>query len=322
VAISAFRVTRSSLAMSLATGATRVAGSTIGAVTGVVVLGLFAYDQPAFCASLFVLAWLALFGFATSRFGNAWLFFGITANLVMLMALEQPQIGFAMAVDRVIDVAIGTAAAFIVAMLLPDPRPVAGALLAGGTPPPPMPFWTRRNKAAFERWLEENWPVVMHATRGGVIVMLLPFVAHYLAPLSSTQVGVTAVAVMSIPTTAIRDADGRMIVERSAHRVIGCVLGALLGLVFVKASGSDFPLWLGLLMAGTWLGSQVQSGTTGISYIGTQAGIALLMTLVQGQGPAQSVAPGFTRLVGMTAGLVLLLVVSMIFALFRTPLRE
>ena len=74
-----------------------------------------------FCLCLFMMAWVGLFGFAVSRFGYAWLISAITGNLVILMALDQPQTAFTIAVNRVAEVAIGTGAALLVAFLLPQP---------------------------------------------------------------------------------------------------------------------------------------------------------------------------------------------------------
>ncbi|HJY48499.1 MAG TPA: FUSC family protein [Stellaceae bacterium] len=100
-AISAWMVTRSSLAVSLSRGAMRIIGSAVGAAIAVIVIGLFVYNPLPFCLCLFALACAGLIGFATSRHGYAWLIGAITGNLVMLMALDQPQITFTIAVNRV-----------------------------------------------------------------------------------------------------------------------------------------------------------------------------------------------------------------------------
>lgn len=73
------------------------------------------------------------------------------------------------------------------------------------------------------------------------------------------------------------------------------------------------------LMAGIWLCWQIQSGSTGIGYAGTQAGLAFLISIVQSRGPPLSLSPGLDRLAGVTAGLAVLLVITMRFALFRVP---
>src|SRR5437660_7789614 len=65
--ISAFQVTRASLAIALSRGVMRVAGSVVGAVIAVVVLRLFAYQPLPFCLCLFVVAFVGYLGFVVSR---------------------------------------------------------------------------------------------------------------------------------------------------------------------------------------------------------------------------------------------------------------
>jgi uncharacterized membrane protein YccC len=121
--------------------------------------------------------------------------------------------------------------------------------------------------------------------------------------------------VMAVPITAIVEADTRVIVQRAAHRVIGCLLGALLGLACLAVVGSDFAIWTVLLLVGVWLCSQIQTGTTGISYIGTQAMFAFVMSMVQSQGPPLSISPCLERLVGVVAGLSLLFMITLLLSL-------
>src|SRR5271156_899487 len=315
-AISAWMVTRSSLADALSRGAMRIIGSTVGAAIAVIVIGLFVYDPLPFCLCLFALAFAGLFGFATSRHGYAWLIGAITGDLVMLIALDQPQITFTIAVNRVAEVTIGTAAALLITFLLPDDIAVPSPAPAPPKPPPLL-FWMRRHAAEFECWLREVWPLVLHACRGGLTVMLLPLLANWLAPLGPSTVAVTAVAVMAVPTTAVIEPDARTIIQRAIYRLVGCALGALLGLFCLYWVGTDFFLWLLLLTAGVWLSSQIQSGSTGIGYVGTQAGIAFLLSMIEGKGPPLSPTPGLDRFAGIMAGLTLLLIITMAISLFR-----
>jgi uncharacterized membrane protein YccC len=319
-AVSAWMVTRSSLAVALSRGVMRIVGSTVGAAIAVIVLGRFAYQPLPFCLCLFVIAWVGLFGFAKSRHGYAWLILAITGNLVMLIALDQPQTAFTTAVNRLADVTIGTSAALLVTFLLPALPDSPSAPIASSSTTLPLRFWSRRHARQFELWLRENLLLILHACRGGLTVMVLPLLLNWLAPLGSSTLAVTAVAVMAIPTTAIREPDGRTVVQRAVYRLVGCALGALLGLFCLHWVGSNFPLWLLLLMAGVWLDSQIQSGSTGISYVGTQAGLAFLLSMIQGQGPPVSPLPGIDRFAGIMAGLSVLLVITMIISLFRlTP---
>jgi uncharacterized membrane protein YccC len=316
-AISAWMMSGVSLSGALPRGVMRIAGSIAGAIIAVIVLGLFAYDPLPFCLCLFAIAWVGLFGFAKSRHGYAWLISTITGNLVMLIALDQPQTAFTIAVNRVVDVTIGTAATLLVTYLLPKLPDVPGGNAASASSTLPLLFWSRRHARELERWLSENWLLMLHACRGGLTVMALPLLLNWLAPLGSSTLAVTAVAVMAVPTTAVQEPDGRTVVQRAVYRLVGCALGALLGLLCLYWIGQNFLIWVLLLMGGVWLSSQVQTGSTGISYVGIQAGFAFLLSMVQGQGPPLSPIPGIDRFAGITAGLAVLLIITMVMSLFR-----
>jgi uncharacterized membrane protein YccC len=317
-AITAFMVTKAAPVEAISRGIMRVAGSIVGALTALIVLRLFLYQSLPFLLCLFLLSCIGLFGFVTSRHGYSWLIGAVTACLVMLMSFNAPQNAFDIAVNRVIDVVIGTVAVLIVTALSPIP---AGGLapLPSLLEPPPLGFWRRDYGNALRRWLPGNLPLLLHACRGGLTVMLLPALAEWLAPISPVTMGVTVVIVMSIPTTAIVHSDTGAIIQRAAHRLIGCLLGALVGLVCLAFVGDDFLLWLALIPPGIWLCSQIQTGSTGVSYIGTQAMLAFLMSMLQGQGPPLSIAPGLDRLVGVMGGLAILFVVTLTLSLVPLP---
>src|SRR5437763_4593929 len=150
--------------------------------------------------------------------------------------------------------------------------------------------------------------------------MILPARVNWLAKVIPVTIGLTAVMVMSVPVSVILEADTGVIVQRSAHRVIGCLLGALFGLACLAVVGSDFVLWTLLLLTGVWLCSQIQTGSTGISYVGTQAMFAFVMSMVQSQGPPLSISPGLERLVGVMAGLSVMFVITLILSLI--PISE
>jgi uncharacterized membrane protein YccC len=318
--LSAFMVSRASPAVTLSRGLMRIVGSIVGAALGVIILRLFVFQPLPFCLCLFLVAFIGSFGFAISRFSYAWLMGSVTANLVMLIAFTQPHIAFTIAVDRAADVLIGTLASLLVCGLMPavdDTGPVAAP---GQLGPPPLAFWRRRWEAEFHRWLSGNRLLIIHACRIALTVMLLPALASWLAPVSPVTIGLTSVMVMAVPTKVILEADMRVIVQRSAHRVIGCLLGALIGLACLAVVGSDFVLWVLLLATGVWLCSQIQTGTTGISYVGTQAMFAFVMSMVQSLGPPLTISPGLERLVGVVAGLCLMFVITLILSLI--PISE
>jgi uncharacterized membrane protein YccC len=313
--ISAFVVSKAAFSVALSRGIMRVAGSVVGAIIALVVLRLFVYQSLPFCLSLFALSCIGMFGFVCSRFGYAWVIGTVTACLVMLMSLGQPAAAFSTAVNRVAEVAIGTVASLIVCSLSPAPAGAGTAPAAGLIEPPPLLFWRRDYGASLARWLPGKEPLLLHACRGGFTVMLMPALADWLAPVSPVTMGITVVMIMLIPTTAILQSDSRTIIERSAHRLIGCLLGALAGLAALAFVGSDFLLWIVLIPPGIWLCSQIQTGTAGTSYIGTQAMFAYLMSMVQGPGPPEAISPGLERLVGVMSGLSVLFVVTLLLSL-------
>jgi uncharacterized membrane protein YccC len=313
--ISAFMVTKASPGVAVPRAFMRVAGSIAGAIAALVVLRLFVYQSLPLCVSLFALSCIGTFGFASSRNGYAWVVGTVTACLIILMSLDQPQAAFTTAVNRVAEVTIGTMASLVVCGLSPAPAEAGDAPAASLPDPPPLAFWRRRYGAELLRWFPANRPLVVHACRGGLTVMLMPALADWLAPISPVTMGLTVVMVMSIPTTAILAPDSPLIIQRSAHRLIGCLLGALAGLASLAFVGSDFLLWLVLIPPGIWLCSQIQTGTAGVSYLGTQAMFAYLMSMVQGQGPPDTISPGFERLVGVMGGLSILFVVTLILSL-------
>jgi uncharacterized membrane protein YccC len=159
-AITAFMVTRASPSLALSRAIMRVAGSIVGAVAGLVVLRLFVYQSLPFCLSLFAISCIGLFGFACSRFSYAWLVGAVTACLVMLMSLVEPQGAFNTAVNRVAEVMIGTIAALIVSGLSPRPAEADAAPVADLIDPPPLAFWRRRYGAELARWLPGKEPLL------------------------------------------------------------------------------------------------------------------------------------------------------------------
>ena len=215
--ISAFMVTKASPRVAVSRAFMRVAGSVVGAVAALVVLRLFVYQSLPFCVSLFALSCVGTFGFASSRNGYAWVVGTVTACLIILMSLDQPQGAFTTAVNRVAEVTIGTMASLVVCALSPAPADAGAAPAASLAEPPPLAFWRRRYGAELLRWLPDNRPLVVHACRGGLTVMLMPALADWLAPVSPVTMGLTVVMVMSIPTTAIVE-PGKPAHDRSARR--------------------------------------------------------------------------------------------------------
>ena len=66
----------------------------------------------------------------------------------------------------------------------------------------------------------------------------------------------------------------------------------------------------------------VQVGTHGVGYVGTQAAFVFIVTMIQGSRPPDSIMPGIDRFAGITGGLGILLIVSMLLVAERSGDRR
>jgi len=275
----------------------RVGGTIAGACLAILLTPWVAYDHVAGSLLVFAFATVGILGYQVSSHAFAWLFAGITVNLVVMSSLQDPTLAFHYAFYRTAEVAIGAAVALAIAFALaPD----------GGAAPPPPPGW--------RQLLGRDWPRVLHAMRCGLTVMLLPWVWSWFNQLSLTQMSVTVAVIMSVPVAPGDPLEsGRRVASQSLQRVMGCFIGGLAGLFLLALSFTEFLPWLLALTAVLWVGAYIQTSTKGVGYIGTQAALVLIMTLVQGWGPPDSILTGIARFAGMMAGLGILMVVSLIF---------
>jgi uncharacterized membrane protein YccC len=298
-AISAFVSTRATGPASLQRGGLRIAGTAVGAALALLLSPWLVDDEVALSLFLLVVSTWGVIGFLVSRHGYAWLLGAVTAVMVLLAALDDPLSALSVACNRTAEVTIGTGAAILVALLV-APKPEAAT-------PSVAPGWSDL--------LGAQWPAVQHALRAGISVMLVPLVWTWAELPSLAQTAVTVAAVMAVPALSNDAAtDQRKIVERAMHRILGCLLGGIAGLVCLALSVESFLPWLLMLTVGIWVAAHVQGSQRGIGYIGTQAAVVFITTLVQGWGPPSSILPGIERLAGITGGLAILLVVTLLTA--------
>jgi uncharacterized membrane protein YccC len=293
-AISGFMSLQASLPASLQKAVLRVIGTVAGAALAVVFVPWLAYDQVACCLFLMVVTTIGVLGVQVSPHGYAWLFTAITTNLVILMSLNHPLEAFHLAVYRVAEVLVGSAVAVLIASLMaPD----------GPPPIPSAPGWTDL--------LGARWPAVLHGVRSGITVALVPIVWSWFELTEVSQMAISVAAVMAVPILSDHPVNqGRLIVTRALHRMIGCFFGGVAALAALAIPLTDVLPWIAVLSAGVYIGTYVQQSARGIGYIGTQAGLVFIITLVQGFGPPSTIWPGIDRLGGMMGGLAILLIVS------------
>jgi uncharacterized membrane protein YccC len=88
----------------------------------------------------------------------------------------------------------------------------------------------------------------------------------------------------------------------------------VVGLLCLAVSVESFLPWMLMLTGGVWVCAHVQASERGIGYVGTQAAIVFISTLVQGNGPPNSILPGIERFAGIMGGLLILLVLVLLTA--------
>lgn len=295
--ISGFMSTQATRLASINKALLRIAGTTSGAVLGVALTGWLAYDPVACCLALLVISAVGILGVIVSPHGYAWLFFAITFAMVLLMSLNDPLSASSTGIFRTIEVVVGTVVAIIVAIALAPP----GSPDTGPEPP------------GWSDLLGARWPAVMHAVRSGIAVAVLPLVWSAFDLPDLWTMAMTMASVLSIPVLSDHPLDdAKKIAEKALQRLLGCLLGGAPALVLLAAPLTSFLPWVCALAGGVWISAYVQGSTRGVGYVGTQAALVFIITLVQGEGPPASILPGIDRLIGIALGLVVLLIVTLL----------
>lgn len=306
-AISAFVCLQASHPQSLRKGLLRLVGTFTGAAAALLLFPLVAYDPAGTLALLFCAATIGILGSLVSNYSYAWLLGGLTTLIITLGALDDPSQTFALAYDRCCEIILGTTVSLAMAKLL---------LPASAGPTAPAPGWSGL--------LGAHSYMLAHAMRTGLAVALVPVAWRFFELPNLSQMAISISAVMAVPVLTGNTAeDHRVVIDRVLQRVIGCTLGGGLGLALLFTPlASIFPIWLGLLMAGAAIGVQIETGRHNIPAVGIQGALGVIVTLVQGWGPAVSPAPGFERFAGMIGAIALLLAVNYIFAPANGRLSE
>ena len=60
------------------------------------------------------------------------------------------------------------------------------------------------------------------------------------------------------------------------------------------------------------MGMHIQVGRHGVGYVGTQFAFVFVITMIQGDAPPSSIMPGVDRFAGITGGLGVLMIVSLL----------
>jgi uncharacterized membrane protein YccC len=310
-AFSGYMVMRADVTETIPRGLMRIAGTVGGALFGLLLAPAVADSPPVLIWGLFVVSWIGVFQAMASRYSYAWVFFGLTAGLVLTDALAAPATVLHFAGTRVAEIVVGTCACLLVASLFAGDTPAAAAPRRE----PPGSRGGGLRHALSEEWLREHWPLVMHSTRAALAVALLPLVWRWFGIEDFSQTAVTSYVIMLVPAAVVRERRHLTIYERMAHRTLGCLLGSAIAIACLSVFSDDLLVAVLTLCAGIWLGNQIQSGREGIGYLGTQFVLGFLITFIQGPAPVASILPGLERLLGIVIGSAMLYILILVWPL-------
>ncbi len=294
-AISGYMTIMASGAASIRKGLLRLAGTIGGAAVGFIMARWLPYDHFALSLFLAGATMLGVVAMQVSPHGLAWLFGTITSILVLLEGLNNPlQVPY-IAFYRIFEVGIGVTASAIVANLL---------MHWHADPAPPVPGW--------RHLLGAQWPAMLHGMRAAIAVVIMMQVWIWMDLPQVTEMCISIAVVMSAPVIG----DGSLgtrhaVAERSLHRILGCFLGGIAALLCLALQIESFPWWLAMIAGSVWIGMHIQNGRHGVGYLGTQAAFVFIVTLIQGPAPPTSIMPGIDRFVGISGGMAILLIISL-----------
>lgn len=290
-AFSGYMVMRGHVRDSLLRGSLRILGTGVGVGLAVLITPTVVHSVLLSSLACALIGGGALYGALTGRRSYAWLFVGLTFEMILLDKLETPRHSTGVfAVTRMLEVVAGTAACVIVSAL--------------------------SNITARRRWPGKRMAPVKavgwhphalrHAAQAAVALAFLPVLGAIFGLHQLGQSAISILAVMLVPVSSLGVSGFMPVSRRLLYRVAGCLTGAVLsGAVLFAAHGSPAFLLLGTSI-GVIIGRHIENGGHGLAYIGTQFTLAVLVTLVPDSYADAAIAPAFDRLYGILLGMALL----------------
>jgi uncharacterized membrane protein YccC len=313
VAISSYVVLRADFSTSLSRALQRLAGTACGALLGFAA-GVWVSSSPwLYAVVLGTTATLGLYRAIGSTRSYGWALATITTLLVVSEAPQVPDVA-ALAVQRFVDVVVGTAASVVVAGMVFGVRRAwerrhPNVVLPPTAEPAPGAAGELKRTAPRMRRLR-----ALQAIQGGVTIAALSVPGWYRQWPDFPQMLVTVAMVLLVPLPALlrRRGEDNVVVLRMANRTLGCLLAAIVALATLPVVGDKPLACLGVLAAGLWLAAHVQAGNAGTSYIGTQFGVAFIIAFVQDHQWSTDAGPAMLRLLGIVAGIAALSMVMLV----------
>lgn len=300
-AFSGYMVMRGHVSQSLLRGVFRIVGTTIGAGLAVLLVPLL---LPSLVSASLVgaaIGGVTLYGALTSRRSYAWLFVGLTFEMVLLDHLAHPGLAVVdFAKTRVFEIIAGTVACVLVSM-------VSTLTARRRWPASPVP------PASSLGW---HPGAARHAAQGACALALLPWLGTLFGVADLAQSAITIMAVMLVPVSSLGVASFWLVTQRVLHRAAGCIVGGIVAALVLFAAHGNAPILILATALGVMIGRHIENGRGPIAYSGTQFTLAILVTLVPDSYAAAAIDPGLHRLIGILVGSALMEPVLIAWHLF------
>jgi uncharacterized membrane protein YccC len=290
-AFSGYMVMRGHVSESLVRGLLRMIGTAAGAALALLIAPLVLPSIPAISIAAAIVGGGTLYGAITGKRAYAWLFVGLTFELILLDKLEHPQHALAaFAAMRPLDVAAGTAACILISTI--STLTVRHRWPAEPSPPSRRIGWHPQ--------------ALRHAAQAAIALAILPPLWSIFAVRELAQSSVTVMAAMIIPVTSLGVSGFAPVSGRLLLRIAGCVAGGALAAAALFAAHGTAAILIAATCLGVLIGRHIENGRSGIAYAGTQFTLAVLVTLVPDSYAGAEIGPALDRLLGALIGMAVL----------------
>jgi uncharacterized membrane protein YccC len=274
--------------------ANRILGTVIGCVASYWV-AVWAEGRPVLqTALMFVIAAVGVYGRFRSAQSYAWIIGAVGGLAILSTSLETPREIYHLAWFRTCEVICGVVAATFIELLL----------YRQNSPTDSKTAPAKSTDKVFAPTMDRPTALRL-ATIGGVATMLVPILWSRLYLPSLSQIVITSLVVL--------DRDAASTHFRALLRVLGCLVGGAFGLLTIRFGTDSFLTWSVMLVGGIFLFSLLHHSASRWAYVGTQGGVALIVALVSGFGPPDTILAAVNRIAGMLCGVGILLCVSFVF---------
>ena len=290
-AFSGYMVMRGHVADSFVRGSLRIIGTAVGAVGALLVVPIVVAWWPLAALTCALVGEASLYLALTTRRAYAWLFVGLTFEMILLDKLERPDAAIPhFALTRMIEVIAGTAACVVVSTLST------------------MTLRRRWPGIRMPRPVRAGWhPLAFrHALQAATALAVMPLLGLLFSIPELAQGAVSIMAVMLVPITSVGTSGLLPVSRKLLHRVAGCLAGAGLAAATLLVSHGHPLVLIPATALGVAVGRHIENGAHGYTYVGTQFVLAVLVTLVPDSYADAAIAPALERLYGIFLGMAVL----------------